>query len=140
MLLVVSSIVVVSVRLAKFKAALHETTCSTSKRALLHPASPSRVVLDLVACEFDLCNLIVLLVLFFDRITVVIVIDHRNRICFSLPLHLLLGKKLLLLLELAGFKHHLRRHEIMLQDLLRVDPLPWVQAHDLIKEVDELGI
>lgn len=44
------------------------------------------------------------------------------------------------LLLLVGPNHHLRSHEIMLEDFFRVDALARVQAHDLIEEVDELGV
>ena len=36
--------------------------------------------------------------------------------------------------------HHFRCHEVMLENLLRVDALTRVQAHNLIEQVDELGV
>ena len=36
--------------------------------------------------------------------------------------------------------HHFRRHEVMLENLFRMDAFTRVQAHNLIEQVDELGV
>ena len=36
--------------------------------------------------------------------------------------------------------HHFRCHEVMLENLFRVDALTRVQAHNLIEQVDEFGV
>ena len=44
------------------------------------------------------------------------------------------------LLLLVSFEHHLRGHEFVLEDLLRMNPLARVQAHYLIEQVDEVRV
>lgn len=64
-----------------------------------------------------------LLLLTLIELLICVIISLRNLICCG-----------------VGLAHHLRCHEIVLQDLLRVYALARVQAHYLIEQVDEFCV
>ena len=94
------------------------------------------IIIALNAIVFLVTRLILAIYILIVLKILVSIVSYNNAVimtaCTRLPVIVLVFSLIL--------KLHPTRHEAMLQDFLGMDTFTWVQAHYLVKQVDEVGV